>query len=58
MPAAIKNEVKTNVIRQWLGGETRDKTATDNHIGAGTLEDAGCISAWETQGSVGTITAI
>jgi hypothetical protein len=37
MPAAIKYEVKTNVIKKWLDGDTRDKIASDNHIGAGTV---------------------
>jgi hypothetical protein len=37
MPPAIENEVKTNVIRQWLDGDTRDKIAADNQIGAGTV---------------------
>ena len=37
MPRAIENEIKTNVIRQWLDGETRDKIATDNQIGSGTV---------------------
>jgi 5'-3' exonuclease len=37
MPAAIDNKIKTNVIGQWLGGDSRDKIATDNKIGAGTV---------------------
>ncbi|HYX49090.1 MAG TPA: hypothetical protein VE843_05080, partial [Ktedonobacteraceae bacterium] len=37
MPAAIESEVKTNVIKQWLDGDPRDKIATDNQIGAGTV---------------------
>ena len=37
MPTAIENEIKTNVIKQWLDGETRDKIASDNQIGAGTV---------------------
>jgi hypothetical protein len=37
MPSAIDNSVKTNVIKQWLDGETRDKIAADNQIGAGTV---------------------
>ena len=37
MPAAIDNSVKTNVIKQWLDGDTRDKIAFDNQIGAGTV---------------------
>jgi hypothetical protein len=37
MPAAIDNSVKRDVIKQWLDGETRDKIASDNQIGAGTV---------------------
>jgi hypothetical protein len=37
MPAAIENKIKTNVIKQWLDGDSRDKIAADNHIGAGTV---------------------
>jgi hypothetical protein len=37
MPRAIKNEIRTNVIKQWLDGETRDKIASDNQIRAGTV---------------------
>jgi hypothetical protein len=37
MPAAIDNSVKTNVIKQWLDGDPRDKIASDNHIGTGTV---------------------
>ena len=37
MPPAIGNDVKTNVIKQWLEGESRDAIATDNQIGAGTV---------------------
>ena len=36
MPA-IENEIKTNLIRQWLDGDSRDKIASDNGIGAGTV---------------------
>jgi hypothetical protein len=34
MPTAIGNDIKSNMIRQWLDGDTRDKIASDNHIGA------------------------
>ncbi len=37
MPAAIKNDIKTNVIKEWLSGNARDKIAADNQIGAGTV---------------------
>ena len=45
MPTAIENEVKMKMIRQWLGGDTRDKIATDNQIGAGTV--SGIINEWK-----------
>ena len=37
MPAAIESQVKTKVIKQWLDGDPRDKIASDNQIGAGTV---------------------
>ena len=37
MPPASGNEIKANVIRQWLDGDSRDKIASDNQIGAGTV---------------------
>ncbi|PWU81427.1 MAG: hypothetical protein DLM72_07075, partial [Candidatus Nitrosopolaris wilkensis] len=45
MPAAIEHQVKDKVINQWLSGETRDKIAADNGIGAGTV--SGIINHWE-----------
>ncbi len=35
MPTAIGNDIKSNVTKQWLDGDARDKIASDNHIGAG-----------------------
>ena len=35
MPAAIDAKVKKQVINQWLSGESRDRIAVDNDIGAG-----------------------
>jgi vacuolar-type H+-ATPase subunit I/STV1 len=37
MPSAIDELVKRRVIQQWLSGQSRDKIATDNNIGAGTV---------------------
>ncbi len=37
MPSAIKNEVKTNLVKQWLNRDARDKIAADNQIGTGTV---------------------
>jgi hypothetical protein len=45
MPAAIDNFVKTNVIKHWLDGDTRDKIASNNQIGAGTV--TGIINEWK-----------
>jgi hypothetical protein len=39
MPAAIDSHVKKQVITQWLSGDSRDKIATDNGIGAGTVSN-------------------
>ena len=37
MPAAIDESIKRKVIQQWITGESRDKIAEDNNIGAGTV---------------------
>ena len=38
MPAAIDSQVKKQVINQWLSGDSRDRIAADNGIGAGYCE--------------------
>src|SRR5438445_8029102 len=45
MPAAIETNVKTNVIKQWLSGDSRDRIAADNNIGAGTVSNI--INEWK-----------
>ena len=37
MPVAIDESIKRKVIQQWITGESRDKIAEDNNIGAGTV---------------------
>src|SRR4051794_39561482 len=37
MPAAIDESIKRKVIQQWISGDTRDKIAAENNIGAGTV---------------------
>jgi transposase len=37
MQAAIDTQVKRRVINQWVSGDSRDKIAADNKIGAGTV---------------------
>jgi hypothetical protein len=37
MPAAIDESIKRKVIQQWISGESRDKIAAENNIGAGTV---------------------
>ena len=37
MPAEINDEIRKQVIQQWIGGNTREKIATDNDIGKGTV---------------------
>jgi hypothetical protein len=37
MPAAINDQIRKQVIQQWVGGNTRDKIAIDNDIGEGTV---------------------
>ncbi|MDQ6668712.1 MAG: hypothetical protein M3Y53_10890 [Thermoproteota archaeon] len=45
MPAAIDTQVKKQVINQWLSGDSRDKIATDNNVGQGTV--SGIITEWK-----------
>src|SRR5947209_2383126 len=45
MPAAIDPLVKKQVINQWLAGDSRDKIAADNDIGAGTVTNI--INEWK-----------
>jgi hypothetical protein len=45
MPAAIDVQVKKQVINQWLAGESRDRIAADNGIGAGTVSNI--INEWK-----------
>ena len=45
MPAAIDFHVKKQVINRWLSGDSRDKIAADNDIGAGTVTNI--INEWK-----------
>ena len=45
MPAAIDTRVKRQVISQWLVGESRDRIAADNGIGAGTVTNI--VNEWK-----------
>ena len=45
MPAAIDTQVKKQVINQWLSGDSRDRIAADNGIGAGTVSNI--INEWK-----------
>jgi 5'-3' exonuclease len=45
MPSAIDSKIKTHVINQWLSGDSRDKIADDNGIGAGTVSNI--INEWK-----------
>ena len=45
MPAAIDTRVKEQVINQWLGGNSRDRIAANNDIGAGTVSNI--INEWK-----------
>ena len=45
MPAAIDAKVKKQVINQWLSGDSRDRIAADNDIGAGTVSNI--INEWK-----------
>jgi hypothetical protein len=37
MPTPIDDIIKKRVVQQWLSGEARDKIASENNIGAGTV---------------------
>jgi hypothetical protein len=37
MPSAIDSIIKRKVIEQWISGYPRDKIASENNIGAGTV---------------------
>src|SRR5947209_10647067 len=45
MPAAINTQVKKQVIKQYLSGDSRDRIAADNGIGAGTVTNI--INEWK-----------
>jgi transposase len=45
MPAAINSQVKKRVINQWLSGDSRDRIAADDDIGAGTVSNI--INEWK-----------
>ena len=45
MPSAIDSQVKKHVINQWLSGDSRDRIAADNGIGAGTVSNI--INEWK-----------
>jgi 5'-3' exonuclease len=45
MPAAIDTQVKKQVVDQWLSGDSRDRIAADNGIGAGTVSNI--INEWK-----------
>jgi hypothetical protein len=45
MPAAINEQTRKQVIRQWISGDTRDKIAIDNKTGEGTV--SGIVNDWK-----------
>ena len=45
MPAAIDPVIKKQVVNQWLSGDSRDRIAADNGIGAGTVSNI--IDEWK-----------
>jgi hypothetical protein len=50
MPAAIHQQIKKQVINQWLSGDSRDRIAADNHIGAGTVSNI--INEWKKESRI------
>ena len=45
MPSSIDPLIKKEVINQWLAGDSRDRIAADNNIGAGTVSNI--INEWK-----------
>src|SRR5207249_11641003 len=45
MPAAINDQIRKQVIQQWVSGDSRDKIAIDNSIGEGTV--SGIVNDWK-----------
>jgi hypothetical protein len=45
MPAAINEQIRKQVIHQWVSGDSRDKIAIDNSIGEGTV--SGIVNEWK-----------
>jgi len=45
MPSAIDPLIKKQVINQWLAGDSRDRIAAHNEIGAGTVSNI--INEWK-----------
>ena len=45
MPSAISDEIKDRTIKQWLSGDSRDRIAAHNDIGAGTVSNI--INEWK-----------
>src|SRR5437660_12483647 len=45
MPSAISDEIKDRTIKQWLSGDSRDRIAAHNDIGAGTVSNI--INNWK-----------
>jgi transposase len=45
MPAAINEQIRKQVVQQWVSGHSRDKIAIDNSIGEGTV--SGIINDWK-----------
>ena len=45
MPAAINDQIRKQVIQQWVSGNSREKIAIDNDIGEGTV--SGIVNDWK-----------
>jgi hypothetical protein len=45
MPPAIGAQIRGQVIREWLSGNTRDEIAANNEIGPGTVSNI--INEWK-----------
>ena len=45
MPQAIDDQIRSQVIKEWLSGNTRNEIATNNKIGTGTVSNI--INEWK-----------
>lgn len=53
MPVAIDAIIKKQVVKQWLSGDSRDRIAADNGIGAGAVSNI--LDGWKKECRIQTM---